>query len=149
MKSIIKPLWKPPLLNEWADPLIQELYWPNRWRMIMTCLCLSRTSGKQVRPILPQLFVQWPDAFSMSTAKEETLYSLIRPLGFANKRVKTFKRFSAEYLEKDWKEIKDLYGCGQYAQDSDDIFFMGRWRHTYPSDGELKRYLDFVRGNLS
>jgi len=51
---------------------------------------------------------------------------------------------SREWIEKDWIKIKDLYGCGQYAQDSDSIFFLGEIG-TKPKDGELIRYLKFAR----
>tara|TARA_Y100000593_G_scaffold68979_1_gene126701 strand:+ start:274 stop:714 length:441 start_codon:yes stop_codon:yes gene_type:complete len=144
MKTLTHPLWIPPKLNEWDDPLIQELYWPDRWKMTVICMCLNMTSGKQVRPMLPQLFRHWSRPFSMAHAHEPTLKSIIQPLGFVNKRAAALKRMSREWIDKDWTKIKDLYGCGQYAQDSDSIFFLGKL-DTKPKDGELQRYLEFVR----
>ena len=144
MKILTQPLWTPPKLNEWDDPLIQEMYWPDRWKMTVICLCLNMTSGKQVRPILPELFKRWPTAHAMVHADDETLKSLIRPLGFLNKRSMALKRMSREWVNKDWKTVKELYGCGQYAEDSDKIFYLGQTQ-IKPADGELARYLDFVR----
>lgn len=144
MKSLTQPLWIPPELNTWKDPLIQELYWPDRWKMTAVCLCLNMTSGKQVRPILPELFKRWPCPVAMSHAHGNTLRELIKPLGFVNKRSYALKRMSREWIDKDWSSTKELYGCGKYAMNSDLIFYQG---HTdiNPKDGELKRYLNFVR----
>ncbi len=144
MKTLTQPLWTPPKLNAWDDPLIQELYWPDRWKMTVICLCLNMTSGRQVRPILPELFRRWPIPQAMAHAHDETLKNLIRPLGFLNKRSQALKRMSREWIDKDWKTVKELYGCGQYAEDSDHIFYLGQTQ-IEPSDGELARYLEFVR----
>jgi len=144
MKSLTQPLWIPPKLNAWDDPLIQELYWPDRWKMTVICLCLNMTSGKQVRPVLPELFRRWPNAVAMKHAHEETLKALVKPLGFVNKRSYALKRMSREWIEKDWKSVKELYGCGKYATNSDLIFFQGH-TNISPEDGELKRYLTFVQ----
>jgi len=144
MKTLTQPLWTPPKLNEWEDPLIQELYWPDRWKMTVICLCLNMTSGRQVRPILPELFRRWPSPVVMKHAHKETLKNLIKPLGFLNKRSQALKRMSREWIDKDWKSVKELYGCGQYAEDSDRIFYLGQTQ-IKPADGELARYLEFVR----
>ena len=148
MKIYTDPLWNPPKLNNWEDPLIQEIYWPDRWKMTVICLCLNMTSGKQVRPILPRLFSHWSGPFAMSHAHEPTLRSIIKPLGFVNKRTVALKRMSKEWIEKDWKSIKELYGCGNYAMNSDLIFFQGQWSDIEPQDGELKRYIEFVKSQL-
>ena len=144
MKTLTRPLWTPPNLNVWEDPLIQEIYWPDRWKMTVICMCLNMTSGKQVRPMLPKLFRHWSRPLSMAHAHEPTLKSIIQPLGFVNKRASALRRMSREWIDKDWIRIKDLYGCGQYAQDSDSIFFLGKL-DIKPKDGELKRYLEFAR----
>ena len=102
------------------------------------------TSGRQVRPILPKLFSRWPNPVAMKHAHEETLKTLIKPLGFVNKRSQALKRMSRDWIEKDWLSVKELYGCGQYAEDSDMIFYQGSLS-LEPQDGELKRYLCFAK----
>ena len=144
MKTLSHPLWTPPNLNSWEDPLIQEIYWPDRWRMSIVCLCLNMTSGKQVRPVLHELFSRWPIPEAMSHAHEDTLKSVIKTLGFVNKRSKTLKKMSRQWVNKDWTIVKELHGCGQYAQDSDSIFFLGDL-DINPKDGELARYIQFAR----
>ena len=147
MKTQTQPLWRPPKLNAWSDPLIQEQYWPDRWKMTVICLCLNMTSGRQVRPILPELFRRWPHPVAMKYAHDETLKGVIRSLGFVNKRSQALKRMSKDWIEKDWTTVKELYGCGQYAQDSDMIFFQG-CLELEPEDGELLRYVQFAREEL-
>ena len=80
----------------------------------------------------------------MKHAHEETLKTLIKPLGFVNKRTRALKRMSRDWIEKDWKSVKELYGCGQYAMDSDEIFYQG-CLELEPQDGELLRYINYAR----
>ena len=54
------------------------------------------------------------------------------------------KRMSQDWIEKDWKSVKELYGCGQYAKDSDEIFYQG-CLELEPQDGELLRYINFAK----
>ncbi len=142
---ITTPQWQPPNLNNWHEPLIQEVWFPDRWKMLITCLCLNMTSGRQVRPLLPVLFKAYPSPSHMVGSVDGELYTMIKPLGFANKRVYTFKRFSDEYINIPWENAKQLYGCGTYALNSDKIFYLGEWRSVTPKDGELKRYISYIR----
>ena len=104
--------WNPPK-SPWN--LVQEPYFGDEWKILVCCLLLNLTTHKQVRKILHELFRKYPGPASMAIAKEEDLKDLLRPLGLVNKRAKTLIRFSHEYLTKDWKTAKDLYGCGKYA----------------------------------
>ena len=87
------------------------------------------------------------DRIKAAMKRIQELKTLIKPLGFLNKRSLALKRMSQEWLEKDWTKVKDLYGCGQYAQDSDSIFYLGN-TSLEPKDGELARYLEFARKEL-
>lgn len=148
--------WTPPLPNiphpqRNGGPLIQEQYFEvphGRWKMLVACLSLNLTTGKQARSVLPTLFQTYDTPEELAEACPDRLYDILKPLGMVNKRVKTYKRFSREYLSPGWKRVKDLYGCGQYAQDSDDIFWSGRWQEFVADrelkDSELKRYVNFI-----
>ena len=67
----------------------------------------------------------------------------IKHLGMHNKRAKTIIRMSKQ-LSEGFESVKQLYGCGKYADNSDRIFYLGLWRETEPSDGALKRYKNFL-----
>ena len=117
----------------------------------MSCLLLNQTTRKQVDKVIDELFHSYPGPASMATAKDEDLYSIIRSLGMAERRTATLKRFSHEYMTKQWKSPKELYGCGKYAEDTWLIFCEGKWAQVEPSDHALNNYhsyLSSVRGNI-
>ena len=137
--------WKPP---HSPHALIQESLWPDEWRVLVSCLLLNLTTRKQVDKIIDRLFHMYPGPVSMTLAKDERLYDIVRPLGLANKRVKTLKRFSKEYLEKDWKSPIELYGCGKYANDAWRIFCRGEWQDVEPNDHALNNYHDYLKQHM-
>lgn len=106
------------------------------------------TKHVQVRRVLPVLFERYPDAQSLALASETELANILRPLGFYNRRAKSLKRFSAEYLSKDWVEAIDLYGIGKYANDAWHIFCVGDWRNVTPDDHALNDYHDWLKESL-
>jgi len=80
----------------------------------------------------------------MASANENELSEMIQSLGMQNRRTKTLKQFSQEYLEKPWKDVIELYGCGKYADDCHKTFCTGQWREVQPSDHALNRYHDWL-----
>ena len=137
--------------NNWHPPksphgLIQEILWPNEWRILISCLLLNQTSRKQVDNVIDLLFHKFPGPITMAMANEEKLASIIRPLGLVNKRVKTLKRFSYEYVTKKWATPKELYGCGKYADDTWRIFCRGDWKDVTPNDHALTNYHNWLLG---
>ena len=140
-----QPQWKPPLLNQRESSLMQEKYFPDRWKMLICCLMLNLTSYKQVVPVIDEFFHRWPTAKAASEADEMEMKELLKTLGFYNKRSKTIIKMSKQ-LQTGVVCIKQLYGCGKYADDSDRIFFRGLWKETIPTDRVLQRYIDFLKG---
>ena len=137
----MKNLWKPPKSPHF---LIQESLWPNEWRILVSCLLLNLTTRKQVDKVIDRLFHKYPGPCSMAHAKDSELHDIIKSLGLVNKRVKTLKRFSQEYMTKKWKSPKDLFGCGKYADDCWHIFCKGDWQSVSPSDHALNKYHDWL-----
>ncbi len=140
----MQKLWNPPQLNSWDKPLIQERYFPNRWKMLICCLMLNLTSYKQVLPIIDGFFARWPDPETAAKADEQEMKDYLKSLGMYNKRAKTIIRMSSQFLEG-FSDPKQLHGCGKYAADSDAIFYQGRWKEVIPTDGALKRYISFLQ----
>ncbi len=136
-------MWNPPRLNSWEYPLIQERYFPDRWKMLICCLMLNLTSHKQVNPIIDGFFEKWPNAKAASEANELQMKEYLISLGMYNKRAKTIIKMSKQFLDG-FSQPKQLYGCGKYASDSDLIFYQGRWREVKPTDGALQRYITFL-----
>ncbi len=135
-------MWQPP-----RSPygLLQESFWPNEWRILVSCLLLNLTTRKQVEKVIDRLFRKYPTPLSMSQATDADLKDIIKTLGLANKRVKTLKRFSHEYLTKEWTMPIELYGCGKYANDAWRIFCRGDWRKVEPNDHALNDYHGWLK----
>lgn len=137
-------MWKPP---KSPHGLIQESLWPDEWRILISCLLLNLTTRKQVDKVIDRLFHKYPGPCSMSTANDDDLYDIVKSLGLANKRVKTLKRFSLEYMTKKWSSPKELFGCGKYADDAWRIFCLGDWCAVEPQDHALNKYHDWLKEN--
>ena len=137
-------MWKPP---KSPHSLIQESLWPDEWRILISCLLLNLTTKVQVDKVIDRLFHKYPGPCSMASAKEDDLHDIIKSLGLANKRVKTLKRFSKEYMTKKWSTPKELFGCGKYADDAWRIFCRGDWKDVDPQDHALNKYHEWLKVN--
>jgi len=136
-------------MNKWIPPkspydLLQERFWPNEWKILVVCLLLNQTSRKQVEPMIADFFKRYPDPRSIIEASESSLVDILKPLGLVNRRIMILKKFSLQFLGKEWKTAKDLYGCGKYADDTWRIFCKGDWREVEPKDHALVFYHDFL-----
>ena len=94
--------------------------------------------------MIHDFFSRYPDPKSILDSKDEDLFSILKPLGLANRRVKTLKKFSFDYINLNWENAKDLYGCGKYANDAHEIFIKGKWEEVIPNDHALVFYHDYL-----
>ena len=133
--------WIPP---ESPYDLLQERFWPDEWKVLVVCLMLNQTSRKQVEPMIADFFSCFPTPESIVDSCEVDLRSFLKPLGLVNRRVKTLKRFSEEFVTKKWTNAIELYGCGKYADDAYRIFMKGEWRDVEPNDHALNDYHNFL-----
>lgn len=124
--------------------LLQEIYHADPWKSQVCCILLNCTRRIQVDRIRDALFTKYPSAVAMSQADAAELSEILRPLGFYNRRAKSLIRFSTEWLEKQWSHPRELYGIGQYAADSWDIFYNNRL-DIEPNDGVLVKYVLWKR----
>ena len=89
-------------------------------------------------------FDRWPDAKSATHADEDEMREVVRPLGMFNRRVKTIKKMSQQFLGG-FENAIDLYGCGKYADDAYRIFMKGEWKDVEPNDHALNDYHGYLR----
>ena len=129
--------------------LLQELYVPDEWKVLVCCLLLNQTSRKQVDPMIDEFFAKYPDAYMMASTKEENLHEFLKPLGLWKRRTVTLKRFSQEFLDGKWESAKDLYGCGKYADDAWRIFCKGDWQEVDPNDHALNEYHEWISAEVT
>ena len=67
------PKWTPPLLGKRNSPLIQEIYFPDRWKMLCCCIMLNLTGRKQLDGIVKDFFEKYPDPASLLEADDEEI----------------------------------------------------------------------------
>lgn len=139
------------------ETLIQLPYRKQPWRMLVCCILLNRTTNRQVRPILPELFRRWPNAEAMAAAGED-LEELLRPLGLWRQRSATLRKFSARWARErhltphSAETIGRLPGCGPYAVEAWRLVCLGDidgFHPRGPEDKELFRYWYWAWRNRS
>jgi endonuclease III len=121
----------------------QQVGLPNEeWRILVACVLLNQTHGRQVRPMITQLFARAPGPVQLLAWIEQEgdgqLRELIKPLGLSHRRSKTIISMSGSMILLNlppqdvscgsWAEV--LAGIGPYAVDSLDIFRYGKLRTT-------------------
>jgi methyl-CpG-binding domain protein 4 len=128
--------------------LLQEIYHPDEWKILVCCMFLNQTTRLQVDRIRDEFFNRWPNARAASQADPIEMSHVIKPLGLYNKRSRSIIRMSHEYLTVNWTEPTELHGLGKYAQDSYDIFIRKRLDVQNPADKFLSKYLAWARVNF-
>lgn len=124
--------------------LLQEIYWPDEWKILVSCMFLNQTGRKQVDSMREAFFAKWPDAEAASKADQFEMAEAIKSLGFKNRRSRAIIRMSQEFLQKEWVRPIELHGIGQYAQDSYDIFINGIIVDD-PADHVLHKYVKWLK----
>jgi methyl-CpG-binding domain protein 4 len=120
--------------------LIQEDIWPNGWAILVVCIFLNQTQRKQVEKVLPEFLSHWPTPEKLLAAQEADVKELIRPLGFYNRRYKNLVGMSKGFTSRNWSNIRELEGVGEYAARSYEIFCEGKLGAECPNDHALIVY---------
>ena len=119
--------------------MLQEIYLNDPWKMLVCCMLLNLTNRKQVDTIRKQLFDKYKTPQDMMNAKHEELADILKPLGLYNRRANSLRKMSEGYI-KGFNSVDELYGIGQYAKDSWDIF-QNNNLNVKPTDKVLQEYL--------
>eukprot|EP01026_Neomeris_dumetosa_P052301 TRINITY_DN46239_c0_g1_i3.p1 TRINITY_DN46239_c0_g1~~TRINITY_DN46239_c0_g1_i3.p1 ORF type:complete len:264 (+),score=31.86 TRINITY_DN46239_c0_g1_i3:52-792(+) len=135
--------------HTWTPPassygLIQEQLYKDPWKVLVACMMLNRTSGRQVHGVIWDLFKLCPSAEEALNVSKDEIVEVIRPLGIHTKRANDMLVMSEQYLHKDWKSPLELHGVGKYAADAYWIFCKGKWREVQPRDKELNKYHEWL-----
>jgi len=127
------------MIREIIRPLLQEVYQDDGWKMLTCCMLLNLTNRKQVDTVRDELFSRYPTPQDMMNANQSELADLLKPLGLYNRRAKSLIKMSKGYV-KGFKDVSELYGIGQYANDSWEIFQNNNIK-VNPTDKVLLEYL--------
>jgi len=130
---------------KWVPPvspygLIQEQLYQDPWKVLVACMLLNKTGGRQMHKVIWDLFELCPNAETCVSTDTESIGAVIRSLGLQNKRAKMLQRFSEDYLGTEWTNVTQLHGIGEYARDAYAIFCEGRWQEVQPDDHVLTKY---------
>ena len=123
-----------------AISIIQEKYKNDPWKVLGCCILLNQTNNKQVRPLIENFFLKWPNSSSLMKEDTEVISDFIKPTGFQNVKAKRLKSFSVEWTQG----IRDpnlFTGIGKYGKEAWRIFIENDFNFS-PSDKKLKMYLD-------
>ncbi|KAG0523234.1 hypothetical protein BDA96_07G106300 [Sorghum bicolor] len=148
-----KPRRKSPLLSAAEKPgaptvlphkLLQENYASDPWKVIVICMLLNLTQGKQVEKKVNGFFERYPDPQTAYRADPKKMAEYLAPLGFQRVKTKRIQKFSKAYVGEEWTYITELCGVGKYAADAYAIFCAGRANEVVPKDHKLVDYWNYV-----
>ena len=111
------------------------------WQHMVGVICLNQTNRKQVKRVLPALFVLCPNPIQLLNTTPEAIKKIIKPLGMVNVREKRLRQMSLDYLNWDGEDATQLYGIGKYGSDSYRLFYKNEIPENV-GDHELKRYIE-------
>eukprot|EP00873_Tetraselmis_striata_P015416 jgi/Tetstr1/435680/TSEL_024580.t1 len=135
--------WEPP---QSPFGLIQEQVYSDPWKVLLCCILLNKTTITQVRRVVWDLLQLCPCAEAAVATDAGRIEEIIWPLGMQRKRAADIKRFSLDFLEKDWESPLELHGIGKYGSDAYAIFCEGNWQGVEPQDKELRAYHQWLKG---
>jgi len=127
------------MIREIIRPLLQEIYQYDGWKMLVCCMCVNVTNRKQVDIVRDELFSRYPTPQDMMNAEHSELVDIIKPLGLYNTRAERLIKMSEGYVNG-FNSVDELYGIGQYAKDSWEIF-QNNNLSVKPTDKVLQEYL--------
>ena len=110
------------------------------WQHMVGVIFLNQTGRKQVKRTLPAFLNNWPTPRKFLNSKTEDVIEVIRECGFYNRRERTLRRMTEDFMSWDGDDATKLYGIGKYGSDSYRLFF----KKELPDDvgaHELKRYV--------
>lgn len=123
------------------DDLMVQQQIDGAWQHMVGVIMLNQTGRKPVKTVLPEFLSRWPTPEAYLASDPDEVKAVIRPLGFFNRRERSIRRMSEDYLTWDGNDATVLYGIGQYGSESYRIFFQGE--RFEPQDKELRRYLGY------
>ena len=138
-------------MKPWSPPpspytLLQEQVWTDPWKIFVCCIFCNLTKRRSAEPYFWKVLKKWPTPRDLAAADHDELAQLIQHLGLSQKRAKSLKKMSYEFIHKDWKDDPTkLYGIGKYASDAYRIFVLDEWREVQPKDGALVNYVNWRR----
>lgn len=138
--------------DSWIPPkspffLVQESLFHDPWKLLVATIFLNKTTGRQAIPTLWKFLNHWPTPEHACQGDEEEMAEVLFPIGLNYTRAHSIKKFSEEFLSKNWTYPIELHGIGKYGNDSYRIFCVNEWKQVEPSDHMLNNYHQWLTAN--
>lgn len=139
---------RPVDFDRMPEPILQCFFYPDRWKVLCTCVFLNCTRRCQVENIVWKFFEKYPTPEALLAAPDEEVQALIRPLGFYKRRTTSLKRLSEDFISGNWKSPEELSSVGEYASTCYRMMFDFEIPTTPPNDHALKDLWSWMRNKL-
>ena len=123
------------------DDLMVQQQVETVWQHMVGVICLNCTGRKQVKKVLPILFIVAPTPIHFLNTPESAIKKIIESLGMVNIRYNRLKRMTEDFLTWDGEDATMLHGIGKYGSDSYRLFYKNEVPDNI-GDHELKRYVE-------
>ncbi|CAH1970695.1 unnamed protein product [Acanthoscelides obtectus] len=131
-----KIMWIPP---KSPHNLIEEDLYHDPWSLLVATIFLNKTKGQVATMCLYWFLVENPTPLAVVEQYPKPLEKYFINLGLQKTRAVQVWRMSYDFIHKQWKSPRELYGIGQYGEDAYKIFCLGDFSFT-PKDHFLKIY---------
>ena len=152
--------WETYVLSRTSTPaprgggLLQENYMDCPWRLLISCVLMSRVSSAKVKTqAIEGFFDKFPTPTSVLKSKPSDIFDIIKPLGLFPSRHRSVVEVSTRFLTMSepfdvglQPELK-IYGIGAFGVDSFNIFCRNQAVNTNPQDKSLAGYCRWVKSN--
>lgn len=118
-------------------PIIQCFFWPDKWKVLVTCVFLNCTRRGQVEKVVWKFFELYPTPEALLATPDEEVQEVIRSLGFYKRRTTALKRLSEDFVAENWKSPEDLRSVGVYAATCYRMMFEFELGQFAPNDHAL------------
>ena len=132
---------------------MQEWYSHCAWRLLISCVLMSRVSSHTVKAnAVSSFFEEWPTPTAALAAAPEQLQRILHPLGLFDNRVQSIVAVSERFLIApvftiELKGENKIYGIGEFGLQSFLIFARGNL-DIVPGDATLKSFVAWQKRQL-
>lgn len=136
LPQLVSTTWFPP-----PSPhnLIEECLYSDPWALLIATIFLNKTSCLVARPYVFWFLAENPDPLTVLDKFPIEFEKYFLNLGLVRTRAIQVYRMSYDFLFKDWKSVRQLYGIGDYGECAYRMFCLGDF-DVEPNDRFLRIY---------
>ncbi|GJQ78237.1 hypothetical protein Trydic_g2566 [Trypoxylus dichotomus] len=131
-----EPIWHPPRS---PHNLIEEDLYHDPWALLVATIFLNRTRAKYARDYIEAFLKDYTSPFAVIKAKPPDLERYFENIGLKVVRSIQVWKMSYDFVYKNWRDVKELYGIGRYGSDAFNMFCLGNI-DIEPKDRYLRIY---------